>query len=97
MLTSESYCGRRGLYGSTENLFTVLLTQRLGVTTFLNLLTAGTLSASLAQDQFGAFGGTRRPTTALRVAAVALSFVGSLLTQDSAAALPGAKSTRSQV
>lgn len=88
--------GRRGLYGSTENLFTVLLTQRLGVTTFLNLLTAGTLSASLAQDQLGAFGGTRRPTTRLRVAAVALSFVGSLLTQDSVAAQHSTKSKQAE-
>ena len=39
--------------------------QRLGVTLFLNLLTAGTLSASMAQDQLGAFGVARRPTTLL--------------------------------
>ena len=76
----------------------MLLTQRLGVTLFLNLLTAGTLSASMAQDQLGAFGVARRPTTVLRVVSVAACFVGSMLTQDSSppTPVPAAKSERSE-
>ena len=63
-----------------RSLFTNLLAQRPDSSTSWQLARS---ARALAQDQLGALGGTRRPITALRVAAVALSFAGSLLTQES--------------
>jgi uncharacterized membrane protein YdcZ (DUF606 family) len=70
-----------GVNGALHTSSTVFLSQRLGTTVFFNLLTGGTLLGSLAQDAFGAFGGVRRPTTLLRLVAVALTFGGTVLTQ----------------
>ena len=89
--------GERGLVNASYG--AIILNEKFGGFNFVfPPQTAGTLSASMAQDQLGAFGVARRPTTVLRVVSVAACFVGSMLTQDASppTPVPAAKSERSE-
>jgi bacterial/archaeal transporter family-2 protein len=79
MVRSHWWAWSGGVFGASYIAVSILLVPRLGATTFVALLVAGQMMASLAFDNFGWFGLVQRPADPLRIVGAVLLVGGVLL------------------